>query len=130
MSNNSTVIAQQVNKKNIKNYDQVENNYLEGIFSKVHDVKLSCIFFLGEIQSQNAVKPLVEILNYADCNGCKIASALSLMKIGNKEGIGQVKKIPNLISSDDTSDENYLNRLTELWNQYKRNAVEQTALLK
>jgi len=69
----------------------IENNYLVGLESDNHGLKVSSAFFLGEIGSDRAVIPLLKMFRDEEDPGAKFVAALSLLKIGDKRGIYRVK---------------------------------------
>jgi len=71
-------------------YEQVESNYLKGLNSEVHNLKLCCAYFLGELKSQKAVIPLMKIFR-EEKGDAKLIAAWSLLKIGDPRGVYIVK---------------------------------------
>ena len=69
----------------------MENNYLAGLESDNQGIKVSSAFFLGEIESDRAVIPLLEMLRVEEDPGAKFVAAWSLLKIGDKRGVYRVK---------------------------------------
>ncbi len=70
----------------------IEENYIAGVSSDNHGLKVSSAFFLGEIKSSKAVIPLMRILREDKCDGARLAAALALVKIGDARGVYMVKK--------------------------------------
>lgn len=73
-------------------YAEVEKNLIQGIYSSNEGLRFSCAYFLGEMKSENAVMPLVRMMREEDCCGARILAALSLIKIGDPQGIYMVKR--------------------------------------
>ena len=71
-------------------YEQIESNYLKGLNSEVHNLKLCCAYFLGEMQSQKALIPLMEMFRN-EKGDTKLVAAWSLLKIGDPRGVYLVK---------------------------------------
>ena len=67
-------------------YEQVESNYLKGLNSDVHNLKLCCAYFLGELKSQKAMIPLMEMFRN-EKDDAKLVAAWSLLKIGDPRGV-------------------------------------------
>lgn len=70
----------------------IEQNYIEGINSDNLGLKVSSAYFLGEMQSQKAVIPLMAILRGDKSDGARLAAALALVKIGDARGVYMVKR--------------------------------------
>ena len=82
----STTAAQGINPSDpvVKaNYSKIESNLLVGLNSNIEGLRISCAYYLGEMKSENAVLPLMQILRDDQCYGARIVAALSLIKIGN-----------------------------------------------
>ena len=87
----------------------MEDNLLAGLKSDNHGIKVSSAFFLGEIKSDRAVIPLLEMFRDEDDPGAKFVIAWSLLKIGDKRGVYRVKKAAELFDSNtDTNIYEYL----------------------
>ena len=69
----------------------IESNYLAGLESEVQGLKVSSAFFLGEMESERAVIPLMKMFREAEDPGTKFVAAWSLLKIGDKRGVYLVK---------------------------------------
>jgi HEAT repeat protein len=69
----------------------VEENLLVGLESGNAGLQVSCAYFLGEIQSDKAVIPLMRILHNEKDDRVRVAVALALMKIGDGRGIKAIK---------------------------------------
>lgn len=70
----------------------IESNLLEGINSNNHGLQISSAYFLGEIKSEKAILPLMRILRSSNSSGARSMAALSLIKIGNAQGIYMVMR--------------------------------------
>ncbi len=81
-------------------YFRIENNYLKGLNSDNQQLKISCAYFLGEMQSKKAVIPLMAMFRNSKNDGAKLVAAWSLLKIGDARGVYLVK---SSIESDDYS---------------------------
>jgi hypothetical protein len=73
-------------------YEQIEKSYLMGLNTDNLGLKVSSAYFLGEIESQKAVIPLMKMLRSAKTEPERLIAALSLIKIGDKRGIYLVKR--------------------------------------
>lgn len=106
-----------------------EINYLKCLESNIEEVKISAIFYLGEIKSESSVGNLIYILRYDKNFAARLVSALSLIKIGDSQGIAEVKKIPTMTPSQYTTLEDHVSFLSMLWDQYlTKNPNEAIAL--
>lgn len=85
----TTTFAQEQNKLE---YSKIENNLLEGIASENQGLKLSSAYFLGEIKSDKAIIPLLELLHNSDESGAKQVAALALYKINSARGMFAIKQ--------------------------------------
>ncbi len=74
-------------------YKTIEKNYLEGLKSDNTGLRISCVYFLGELKSSKAVIPLMRMLNEETHEGARIAAAWSLAKIGDARGIYLLKQV-------------------------------------
>ncbi|UCH66073.1 MAG: hypothetical protein JSW63_02765 [Ignavibacterium sp.] len=70
----------------------MEDNLLVGLQSDNHGLKVSSAFFLGEIESDRAVIPLMKMFSEEEDPGAKFVAAWSLLKIGDKRGVYRVKR--------------------------------------
>ena len=75
-----------------KVYHKIESNYLKGLASENPSLRVSCAYFLGELQSENALIPLMELFHNSKNGGAKLVAAWSLLKIGNPRGVNLVKR--------------------------------------
>ena len=73
-------------------YELIEQNYLEGLISDNCGLRVSCAYFLGEMKSEKAVIPLMNLLNSCPKDEVRLIAALSLIKIGDERGIYLVKR--------------------------------------
>ena len=73
-------------------YSKIENNLLEGVDSENQGLKLSSAYFLGEIKSDKAIIPLLEILHNSDECCAKQVAALALYKINSERGMFAIKQ--------------------------------------
>jgi HEAT repeat protein len=80
------------NLETLNDYSNIERNYLEGLSSSNNGLKLSSAYYLGELKSEKAVIPLMEMLRNSSNSSARIMAALSLIKIGNPRGIHMVKR--------------------------------------
>lgn len=78
-------------KGNINNLENSEKTLLSAIESENVGLSISSIQLLGELNSNNAVLPLMKILHNCQNEGSRIAASLSLYKIGDKRGIFALK---------------------------------------
>ena len=73
-------------------YDSAVDNYLIGVKSENFGLKTSSAYYLGEMESSEAVIPLLRILNNDDEDvRTRITAALALYKIGDGRGIFRLK---------------------------------------
>ena len=74
-------------------YELIEANRLLGLQSDNQGLRESCAYFLGEMKSQKAVFPLMAMLREENApTSSRIIAALSLMKIGNTQGVYMVSR--------------------------------------
>ena len=88
----SILSAQSEYQTELCSYDLIEQNYLEGLKAENCGLRTSCAYFLGEMKSEKAVIPLMDLLNSCPKVEVKLVSALSLIKIGDERGIFLVKR--------------------------------------
>lgn len=84
-------IANNTPKKS-DSYKQAELNYIHGVESDNAGLRVSATYFLGEMQSEAAVIPLLRVLKNCTDEECRIAAALALVKIGDARGVYAVKR--------------------------------------
>jgi len=70
----------------------IEENLLIGISSDNQGLKLSSAYLLGEIKSDTAIIPLLEILHNSDECCAKQVAALALYKINSERGMFAIKQ--------------------------------------
>jgi len=108
------------NNKLLSQYSIFEENLLVGLSSDNQGLKLSSAYFLGEIKSDKAIIPLMNLFhNSKECNARQVA-ALALYKINSERGMYIIKKA---IEMDDNAQTRRI--CTILYNQHllrKRNA--------
>jgi len=73
-------------------YNQIEDNLLVGLNTDNEGLKISCVYFLGEIKSEKAVIPLMRILKSSEIEEERIAAAVALTKINTGKGMYAVKQ--------------------------------------
>ncbi len=92
----ATIIAPTASANNTPkksdSYKQAELNYIHGVESDNAGLRVSATYFLGEMQSEAAVIPLLRVLKNCTDEECRIAAALALVKIGDARGVYAVKK--------------------------------------
>ena len=122
--------AQDINYKELKNYDVIEFNYLKALESPIDGVRVTSAYYLGEMESKNAVIALIDMLHNDECQGGRIVAAFSLLKIGDPTGIQEVRKVKqfNLKVSADTVD--CLRILAGLWDLYLNNNPKEAVALR
>lgn len=82
--------------KNSAEYHKIESNYLKGLNSDNSQLKISCAYFLGEMQSNKAVIPLMAMFHNSKNDAAKLIAAWSLLKIGDARGVNLVKRALDL----------------------------------
>lgn len=89
-----TINAGGVNKNVPKanTYEAIEMNRLIGLASDNLGLRVSCAFNLGEMKSTKAVFPLMQMVREGSCEEERIIAALSLIKIGDPQGVYFVKQ--------------------------------------
>ena len=90
----AAVTAGNVNKSVPKtnSYEAIEMNRLIGLASDNLGLRVSCAFNLGEMKSTKAVFPLMQMVREGSCEEERIIAALSLVKIGDPQGVYFVKQ--------------------------------------
>ena len=81
-------------------YENVEANYLAGLNSDNHGLKVSSAYFLGDMKSHKAVIPLMKMFRNEKNDGAKLVAAWSLLKIGDSRGVFLVKRESELGNCD------------------------------
>jgi len=89
MTLNFSLFAKGNNSNN--NLENSEKTLLSAIESTNLGLVVSSIQILGELNSNNAVLPLMKILHNSENEESRIAASLSLYKIGDKRGIFALK---------------------------------------
>ena len=89
MALNFSLLAKGNNSNN--NLENSEKTLLSAIESTNLGLVVSSIQILGELNSNNAVLPLMKILHNSENEESRIAASLSLYKIGDKRGIFALK---------------------------------------
>jgi HEAT repeat protein len=85
--------------ENILTKDAV-SNYLVGIKSDNEGLRISCAYFMGEYKVEDAIIPLMKMLNSEKSEEARIIAALSLAKIGTGKAVYAVKQASVLDSSE------------------------------
>ncbi len=80
------------NTQNELEYSKIEDNLLEGISSENRGLKLSSAYFLGEIKSEKAIIPLMNILRSSNDEAARQVAALALYKINSARGMFAIKQ--------------------------------------
>ncbi len=73
-------------------YETIELNRLIGLSEDNEGLRVSAAFNLGEMKSQKAVIPLMKLLKDGKTDEEKIIAALSLIKIGDPQGVFLVSR--------------------------------------
>jgi HEAT repeat protein len=82
--------------KNIKD----EANYISGLYSNSETQKVNSAYMLGEMKSEKALIPLMDMFRKEKNDAGKLVAALSLLKIGDRRGIFLVKRSIELKGND------------------------------
>jgi len=72
-------------------WQKAEKNYLVALSSDNIGVRQSATNFLAKYRLTGAVQPLVEVLKNDKIEQLRMAAALALVQMGNKDGIEAVK---------------------------------------
>jgi len=85
----------EVNKNTPKanTYEAIELNRMIGLASDNDGLRVSCAFNLGEMKSEKAVIPLMKLLREGKSLEEKVIAALSLVKIGDPQGVYLVSRL-------------------------------------
>ena len=78
---------------------KIESNLLMGIKSDNEGLRISSAYFLGELKSEKALLPLMEMLRSEENEGARLMAALSLVKIGSERGLYMLKREAQFNSS-------------------------------
>lgn len=73
-------------------YRQIEDNLLVGMDTDNRGLQISCAYFLGEMQSERAIIPLLKMLKSGETEEERIIAALSLAKIKSERGLFAIKQ--------------------------------------
>lgn len=71
---------------------KAEENLLVGVNSDNEGLRISSAYFLGEFHLEKGVIPLMKMLRDDNNPGARLMAALSLVKIGNEQGVYMVKR--------------------------------------
>jgi hypothetical protein len=82
-----------------EDYQQYEDNLLNGIKSDNIGLQTSCAYFLGEMKSDKSLIHLLKLARYGDTEESRIIAGLSLYKIESDIGMYLLK---SLRTSDDS----------------------------
>ncbi len=96
--------AEPVKEKRTIKRDLAIQNFLIGLDSDNIGLTSSSAFYLGELNSTEAVIPLMKILRNAEQEELRISAALALFKIGDARGIYAVKRAIIFDESERVSD--------------------------
>ena len=80
--------------------EAIEANHLIGLASDNEGLRIACAFDLGEMKSQNAVNLLVKSLREGTSSEERIVAALSLVKIGDPQGIYMLSRSAKFNTDD------------------------------
>ncbi|PKL81952.1 MAG: hypothetical protein CVV24_12590 [Ignavibacteriae bacterium HGW-Ignavibacteriae-3] len=83
-------------------YEAIEMNRLIGLASDNQGLRVSCTFNLGEMKSEKAVIPLMKLLREGETYEERVIAALSLIKIGNAQGVYLVSRLAKFCECDKT----------------------------
>ena len=122
--------AQDINYKELKNYAVVEVNYMKGLASPVDGVRLTSAYYLGEMESQNAIDALIYMLYNDQCQGGRIVAAFSLLKIGDERGTKEVRKMKQFNLKQSAENQDCLKKLAGLWEIFLNNNPKEAVALK
>ena len=73
-------------------YDLAVKNFLKGVTADNIGLRKSSIYQLGQFEAQDAVIPLMRVLRSCTDEGCRVAAAWALCKIGDDRGVYAVKQ--------------------------------------
>ena len=76
------------------------NNYLKGLKSDNHGLRLSCAYFLGEYGISEGMVPLMNMLHNEKTESGRIMAALALTKLGSEMSIYAVKQASKFDKSE------------------------------
>jgi len=94
----------EVNKttSNANTYETIELNRLIGLSSDNDGLRVSCAFNLGEMKSQKSVIQLMHLLREGKTLEERVIAALSLVKIGDKQGVYLVSRLAKFSDCEKT----------------------------
>jgi hypothetical protein len=94
----------EVNKSTPKanTYEAIETNRLIGLASDNLGLRVSCAFNLGEMKSVKAVIPLMKLLREGETYEERVIAALSLVKIGDPQGVYLVNRLSKFSECEKT----------------------------
>jgi len=110
------IAAEPAKEVRLLNKEVVVENLLIGLNSNNNGLISSSAFYLGELNTKEAVIPLMKMLKNSNEEKLRIAAALALLKIGDARGIYAIKKAIEFDESKRVSDlcskfyNNYVNR--------------------
>ena len=90
------------NVPEVNTYEAIELNRLIGLASDNEGLRVSCAFNLGEMKSKKAVIPLMQLLREGKTCEERIIAALSLVKIGDPQGVYMVSRLSKFHDCDRT----------------------------
>jgi len=83
-------------------YEAIEFNRLIGLASDNEGLRVSCAFNLGEMKSQKAVVPLMQLAREGKTLEERVIAALSLVKIGDLQGVYLVSRLAKFSECEKT----------------------------
>lgn len=86
-----SAIAQSPKSSTNVDWSKAEKNYLVALASENIGLRQSAAGFLAEYRLTGAVQPLIEVLRNDKVEQLRMAAAMALVQLGNKEGIDAVK---------------------------------------
>ncbi len=101
--------------------DEAVTNYIADLSSGNLGVRTSAAYFAGEYNIEDAVIPLMKMLNSEKSEGARIMAALSLTKIGTGQAVFAVKQAAKFDSS-----ERVRNLCETFYNSYSQENIEST----
>lgn len=97
----TTIFPQVLNPGEIDaNHQIVYKNPLKGLCCDNEDVRLDCAFVLGELKYKKATIPLMRMLREDPSEAVRIVAALSLIKIGDPQGVFLVSRTSKFNDSE------------------------------
>ncbi len=98
----SIIPAKTTNTSKFFKKSKIESNLLAGLASDNTGLQISSAYFLGEINSEKAIIPLMRMLRSGKSNGERAMAALALIKIGDERGVFIVKREAQFNASQKT----------------------------